>query len=154
MKVVTIFDFEVTWWRLLQSLTLRVSDEGCCNLWLWGYPMKVVTVFDFEGTWWKLFQSLTLRVPDEGCCNLWLWEYLMKVVPFFDFEGTWWSLFQSLTLRVPDEGYSNPPFKVLNILFYSIFLYYYLLSISYAKVYLYNYPHYVQSFVLIFFVKG
>jgi hypothetical protein len=57
---------------LLQSLTLRVPDKGCFNLWLWGYLMKVATIFDFEGTWWRLFQSLTLRVPDEGCYNLWL----------------------------------------------------------------------------------
>ena len=94
MKVVTIFDFEGTWWRLLQSLTLRVPDEGCYNLWLWGYLMKVVTIFDFEVTWWRLFQSLTLRVPDEGYSNLWPWGYLMKVIPIFDLEGTWWRLLQ------------------------------------------------------------
>jgi hypothetical protein len=62
MKVVTIFDFEGTWWRLLQSLTLRVSDEGCYNLWLWGYLMKVVTIFDFEVTWWRLLQSYALFI--------------------------------------------------------------------------------------------
>jgi hypothetical protein len=65
MKVVTIFDFEGTWWRLLQSLILRVPDEGCCNLWLWGYLMKVVPIFDFEGLKVKDWNNLH-QVPSRS----------------------------------------------------------------------------------------
>jgi hypothetical protein len=52
-----LYDFERTWWRLLQSL------------WFWQYLMKVILIFmilsvpdegysnlyDFERTWWRLF---------------------------------------------------------------------------------------------------
>jgi hypothetical protein len=55
--VVPIFDFEGIWWRLFQSLTLRVSDEGYSNLWPWGYLMKVIPIFDLGGTWWMLLQK-------------------------------------------------------------------------------------------------
>ena len=57
MKIFQSFDFECTWWRLSNLLTLRVLDEDFPIFWLWVYLMKTFQSFDLEGTWWSLYEK-------------------------------------------------------------------------------------------------